>query len=181
MSSSASLDLSCSALVLSLLGALACDSGRSEASTLPEASKVALTQPAPPPAAAPAEVATSAQQSYRESEFSVVLEGPQSGKVGESLTLKVKLEAGTGFKVNHEYPIRFVVHKVAGIAAEKETVPKEDATYEGHGATLPVKIKLETAGPHEVRGRFHFSVCKEGDASVCLLEKRELKIALSAS
>ena len=169
-----------SLVAVSLLATAGCESARSEASPAPaaEASKVAAVTP--PPVAAPA-AAPASQQSYKEAEFAVAIEGPTSGKVGETLSLKVTLEAASGYKVNQEYPLKFQVHKAPGVVPEKDTVLKADATYEGHGASLPVKVKLESAGKHELGGRLSFSVCKEGDASVCLLEKRELGLTLDAS
>jgi hypothetical protein len=129
---------------------------------------------APPPAPA-------TQPSYQEAEFKVALVGPTSAKAGEDLAFQVILDAADGYKVNQEYPIKFQLHKVDGILAEKETVAKEDAKFEGHRVTLPVKVKLQSPGRHEVAGRLSFSVCKTGDASVCLLEKKELGVMLDAS
>lgn len=111
----------------------------------------------------------------------MALEGPASGKAGETLTLQVILDAADGYKVNQEYPIKFQVNKSEGVLPEKETILKADATFEGHRATLPVKVKLESPGSHQLGGRLSFSVCKTGDASVCLLEKRDLTMKLDAS
>jgi len=175
-----------SLLVLALAGTCGCDraQGEANAASPPEASKVlaAPVQPvpaAPAPAAEP--VVPAAQQSYREAEFTVAIEGTPSGKVGETLALTVKLDAASGFKVNQEYPLKFQFNPATGVAPEKQTVLKADATYEGHSVALPLKVKLETPGAHQLSGRLSFSVCKEGDASVCLLEKRELGVTLNAS
>lgn len=177
-----STSLARSAVVLAaVLSGLGCETAKSEASPAaptpaPEASKVAPASPA-----APAEAAPAAQQSYKEAEFHVSIEGPVAGKVGDTLALTVKLDAASGFKVNQEYPLKFQVNKADGVSPEKQTVLKADATYEGHSATLPLKVKLDSAGAHQLSGRLSFSVCKEGDASVCLLEKRELGVTLDAS
>lgn len=163
-------------LLAVLLSGIGCETAKSEASPAapapaPEVSKVAPAAPAAP----------AAQQSYKEAEFHVAIEGPVSGKVGDTLALTVKLDAVSGFKVNQEYPLKFQINKADGVAPEKETLVKADATYEGHTATMPLKVKLEHPGAHELSGRLSFSVCKEGDASVCLLEKRELGVTLDAS
>lgn len=172
-----------SLLLAALGGSLGCETAKSEASPAapaPEAAKVTAA-PAAAPAPAAAAPTPAAQQSYREAEFTVAIEGTAAGKVGETLDLKVKLDAASGFKVNQEYPLKFQVNKADGVTPEKQTVLKADATYEGHSATLPLKVKLDGAGAHELQGRLSFSVCKEGDASVCLLEKRELSVTLNAS
>ena len=163
---------------------VACDSSRSEARATDPAPLPAAAAAAPaaaPPAPAPVVPAPAAQQRYREAEFSVALEGPASGKAGDTLALQVILEAADGYKVNQEYPIKFQINKAEGVVPEKETVLKADAVMDGHRATLPVRVKLEGAGPHQLGGRLSFSVCKQGDASVCLLEKRELRMSFDAS
>jgi hypothetical protein len=168
------------ALVVCCWASVACDSSRSEARATDPAPLPAAPAAAPiaPAAAAPT---PAAQQRYREAEFSVALEGPASGKAGETLALQVILEAADGYKVNQEYPIKFQINKAEGVVPEKETVLKADAIFDGHRATLPVKVKLQGQGPHQLGGRLSFSVCKQGDASVCLLEKRELSMSLDAS
>jgi len=166
--------------LLLMVGALAmgCDSSSSEAKTTAVAAAV------PPPAAAPlasAPAVATTQQSYKEAEFAVSFDGPTSGKAGETLALQVTLQAAPGYHVNQEYPIKFQIKSAPGVAPEKDTVNKADAAIDEHRATLPVKVKLEKPGSFELGGRPSFSVCKEGDASVCLLEKRELGIKLDAS
>jgi hypothetical protein len=165
-------------LMVGVLG-VGCDSSSSEAKT----TAVAPADPppaAPAPAAPPPAVAV-AQQSYKEAEFAVSLAGPTSGKAGETLALQVTLQAATGYHVNQEYPLKFQINKGTGVVPEKDIVQKADGTVDAHTATLPVKVKLEKPGSFELGGRLSFSVCKEGDASVCLLEKRELGIKLDAS
>jgi len=164
-------------LMVGVLG-VGCDSSSSEAKT----TAVAPANPPPAPApAAPAPAEAAAQQSYKEAEFAVSLDGPTSGKAGETLALQVTLRAATGYHVNQEYPLKFQINKATGVVPEKDLVQKADGSVDAHTATLPVKVKLEKPGSFELGGRLSFSVCKEGDASVCLLEKRELGIKLDAS
>jgi hypothetical protein len=128
-------------------------------------------------ASAPAspEAAPDARESFAEQAFTLSLKGPATAKVGETVTLDVRLEPAGGFKVNEEYPLKFTFSPTEGVAPIKAVVPRADAHVDAKHASLPLQVTLQSAGKREVLGRLAFSVCTE---ERCLIEKRDLRALL---
>lgn len=119
-----------------------------------------------------------AQPSYDEDAFVLSLAGPSQVKVGQPVQLVVTLTAKNGFKVNDEYPVKFRLNPTQGLTLTKDTVGKEDGQLEKTKIQIPVELKADQAGSYQVTGKFSFSVCTDDR---CLIEKRDLSAALTAS
>src|SRR5690606_18913365 len=102
---------------------------------------------------------------------------PATIQAGVPLEFLVTLEAKGGYKVNDEYPLKFVVTQTAAVKAEKSTVRKEDGKLEKTRAELPVRVTLNAPGEHQVGGKLSFSVCTD---ERCLIEKRDLMVTVRA-
>lgn len=124
----------------------------------------------------PAATTASGQQRYQEEAFDVSLLAPSELGAQKPLSFTVKLTAKSGYKVNDEYPIKFVVESTPGVTAAKQKVTREDATIDKKSAQLPVVVTLEGPGPHRIAGRLSFSVCTD---ERCLIEKRDLSLSVA--
>lgn len=104
--------------------------------------------------------------------FRVDVVAPASCKRATTCEAKLKLVALNGYKVNEEYPFKFV-----GDAAPS-------LTFEGSGSfdkttkTMTVKFKSDAAGKINVSGLFKLSVCT---SDVCKIEKSKISFAVPVS
>lgn len=132
----------------------------------------AVSPSTPAPKAVP-----SGQSEVSEEAFIARLNLPATIQAGVPLEFLVTLEAKGGYKVNDEYPLKFVVTETAAVKAEKSTVRKEDGKLEKTRAELPVHVTLSAPGEHQVGGKLSFSVCTD---ERCLIEKRDLLVTVRA-
>lgn len=172
----------CLACLVLALGLAGCEQEAAATSGGPTAEKAGHAKANPPQAAhqdaSPAAQPPKGQSSYDETAFQIELEGPTQVKVGEEVALSLVLTAKGGFKVNVEYPLKFKLVPTSGIEVGQEVVGKDSGKIDDHQAELPIKVKATQSGALDVAGRLSFSVCTEDR---CLIERRDLKITLTAS
>jgi len=170
-------------IVYSGVFVLGCEEGKANAAD-PAPAKPGAAEPAvtaaklAPGVGEGAALELKGEASYSEDSFRLRLSAPAKVKAGELTEYVVTLEAGDGYKVNDEYPIKFKFAASAGVKPESETVRKAAAKVEKKKATMPVKATVAKPGKASIAGKFSFSVCTE---ERCLIEKRELLVSVDAS
>ncbi len=103
--------------------------------------------------------------------FRVDVTPPASCKRATTCEAKLKLVALNGYKVNEEYPFKFVGDAVPSITFEGSTFDKTTKT-------MTVKFKSDAAGKVNVSGLFKLSVCT---SDVCKIEKPKISFAAPVS
>jgi hypothetical protein len=173
------------ALMLSLVAPACQESARAEAE-LSAAAPAVSAAPVPAasssaPAAAPAAtaVAPDAPSSHHEDAFHLDLVVPAKVAANAPFEVLVRLEAKSGYKVNQEYPIKFVAESGPSLLSlEPGTLRKEQGTLFEKKAELRGRSQAKAAGPARLLGRLSFSVCT---AERCLIEKRDLGATVTAA
>jgi hypothetical protein len=103
--------------------------------------------------------------------FRVDVIAPTACKRQTTCEAKLKLVALNGYKVNEEYPFKFV-----GDAAPSLTF--EGSSFDKTTKTMTVKFKSDATGKVNVSGLFKLSVCT---ADVCKIEKPKISFAAPVS
>lgn len=160
-------------LAIFSFGALSCREN-------PKAQAEAPARPNPPAplVAAPAEAERAApklQSEVREEAFIVRARAAPNAAVGVPFDFTVTLEAQAGYKVNPEYPIKFIFDSLPAFAADPAILRKEQGTIEEKKAELKGAVRLTGAGQALVSGKLSFSVCTDAR---CLIEKRDLSVSV---
>ena len=104
--------------------------------------------------------------------FRVDVTPPAACKRQTTCEAKLKLVALNGYKVNEEYPFKFV-----GDAAPALTF-EGSGTFDKANRTMTVKFKADATGKVNVSGVFKLSVCT---ADVCKIEKAKISFAAPVS
>ena len=104
--------------------------------------------------------------------FRVDVVAPASCKRAATCEAKLKLVALNGFKVNEEYPFKFV-----GDAAPSLTF-EGTGTFDAKTKTMTVKFKSDAAGKINVSGLFKLSVCT---ADMCKIERPKISFVAPVS
>lgn len=88
-------------------------------------------------------------------------------------TVLVRLVAKGDYKINDEYPFKFVCQDppAKGVSYPKKSLGKADGKFEGKEAQLSVPFVPSESGTVQVGGVFSLSVCT---AANCLIDKRPL-------
>ena len=95
--------------------------------------------------------------------YQVDVPPPPPCKAGEACTVAVKLTALSGFKVNKEYPFKFVPAAADGVTHEG----KGQFAFEGEQAgTMTVTFRAAAPGTVHVAGTFKLSVCSEDTCEI---------------
>jgi hypothetical protein len=128
-------------LVLIVLGLAACDRG----------------DRAPKPSAS-TESATKGGPTYK-----VDTAPPEACRAGEACTLRVQLTALRGYKVNKDYPFKFVPTPTDGLAHEGNGSFARDGEQAG---TMTVTFRATAPGTAKVAGTFKLSVCSDDECQI---------------
>jgi hypothetical protein len=96
-------------------------------------------------------------------------------KVGQPGSFEVELVAGSGFKVNQEYPIKFKTEPTDTVDYPLPVVGKDGAKLEKTHAVVTVPFVPKSTGSKVLRGRLSFSVCT---AEQCLVDKQDLALSV---
>jgi hypothetical protein len=104
--------------------------------------------------------------------FRVDVVPPTSCKRQTTCEAKLRLVALNGYKVNEEYPFKFV-----GDAAPSLTF-EGNGTFDKANRTMTVKFRADATGKVNVSGVFKLSVCT---ADVCKIEKAKISFAAPVS
>ena len=94
--------------------------------------------------------------------------------VGAEGSVRVKVDAGDGFKCNASYP-----HKIVDIAAEGVEAPKTvtgNVSPDGRVIAYAVPVRPTQEGVHTVAGEIRFQVCND---SGCFLKKVPLQATVT--
>lgn len=95
-------------------------------------------------------------------------------KAGDPCALTVKLTALGDFKVNEEYPFKFVPADAAGVTMEPgvfEHVGKQ-------AGTMTVPFRAAAAGPVTVAGKLRLSVCTPDE---CRIEEEPVSVEVAVA
>jgi len=104
--------------------------------------------------------------------FAVSVEAPPQSEVGKSTRARVRLEPGTGYKINKDYPIKLEVTPPAGLDVERKTQRAPDAVrLDPQQALFEVAFTPKEAGRKEVTAVLGFSVCTP---KACEIKKQSL-------
>jgi hypothetical protein len=141
----------------------------------------AATQPAvkPPPSETTAEATatTEGKSQFDEAAFSLSI-APRAKVVrGQSGEVVISLSAKAPYHVNQEYPHRFKVTAVHGLATPSSSIMRDPAKVTPARLELVVPVTLDPSGPHKLDGELAFSLCTD---ERCLMENRSLSALLDA-
>ncbi len=104
--------------------------------------------------------------------FRVDVTTPASCKRATTCEAKLKVVALNGFKVNQDYPFKFV-----GDAAPSLTF-EGTGTFDKSNGTMTVKFRADAAGKINVSGLFKLSVCT---SDMCKIERPKISFAVPVS
>ena len=104
--------------------------------------------------------------------FALSVQAPATSEVGKVARARVKLEPGTGYKINKQYPIKLEVTPPGGVDVERKTLRAADAVrLDAQQALFEVAFTAKEAGRKELRAVLGFSVCTP---KACLVKKEPL-------
>ena len=104
--------------------------------------------------------------------FRVDVTPPASCKRAQPCEAKLKVVALNGYKVNAEYPFKFVGDAAPSLAFEGT------GTFDKATGTMTVKFRADAAGKINVSGLFKLSVCS---ADLCKIERPKISFAVPVS
>jgi hypothetical protein len=87
---------------------------------------------------------------------------------GEASSVRFSLSAKTPWKVNKEYPTKFLVMKSerqsggktdARLSLSRQTFHKDDFQWSGSDLELKIPMQASGVGVHDLRGKLLFSLC----------------------
>jgi len=147
---------------LSLTSALACDK---EAAT----------------AATPASVEASGQANEKSDKRTPTYKfvvGSLETAVGKHGVFNLKIVPAKGYKVNKEYPTKFIFKSTPTTIDLDKKVYKKGDTKVGDKGTLTVAMggKGKAAGTETIKAEAKFSIC---NATTCLLEKATVSVSVA--
>ena len=103
--------------------------------------------------------------------FRVEVEPPAKCAVAAPCEARIKLTALGGYKVNEEYPFKFVADANAAVAVDGAKFAREGEKT----GTLTIKLRAQSAGKQTVTGTFKLSVCTK---DVCKIEAPKVTFAV---
>jgi hypothetical protein len=101
--------------------------------------------------------------------FRVDVTPPASCKRATTCEAKLKLVGLNGFKVNEEYPFKFVGDAAPSLSFEGT------GTFDKSTGTMTVKFRSGAAGKINVSGLFKLSVCT---SDMCKIERPKISFAV---
>ncbi|MGN6109871.1 MAG: hypothetical protein ACTHU0_32485 [Kofleriaceae bacterium] len=130
--------------------------------------------PSPPPRPDPSTAAPAAPLAGKT--FYRIDAGPQTPcTAGAICEARLVLTALEGFKVNQDYPFKFVGDPLPGIALDGEGAFALDDAKSG---TMTVKFRAARAGTAQLTGTFKLSVCT---AEICEIETPRISFVVPVS
>lgn len=112
--------------------------------------------------------------------YKVTIEPSGSYAKNQPGTVLVRLVAKGDYKINDEYPFKFVCEDppAKGVSYPKKSLGRGDGKFEGKEAQLSVPFVPSESGTVQVGGVLSLSVCT---ASNCLIDKRPLVLDIPVS
>lgn len=120
----------------------------------------------------------SGRATYQEEAFSLRWKQVDKLPVGEWAEVVIELLPLNGYKVNEEYPIKFVFSEQESVSLESPVLKKEQGQVSAKEAQLKGRVQVKAPGQVKLGGTLSFSVCTE---ERCLIEKRNLVLEVPAS
>lgn len=138
------------ALLLCLLGVLACDQGPGTKTTGP---KVKI------------------KKAPKRFEFTTT-----EAKVGVGAQAQVEVVVvpkGSDLKINPEFPWQLTLSASKDLTLAAGTLTKESATFKEREVTFPVSVTAPAAGTYELAGTMDLSVCERAGKKRCFFARDE--------
>ena len=107
--------------------------------------------------------------------FEVRVTPPATCAVAAPCEARIKLTALADYKVNEEYPFKFVADANAGVVVDGAGKFARDTAKSG---TLTIKFRAQAAGTAKVSGKFKLSVCTK---DVCKIEAPKVSFSVPVS
>jgi hypothetical protein len=97
---------------------------------------------------------------------------PSPCRAGSTCTVALRLTALGQYKVNKEYPFKFVPSETAGITVDQSAFALDG----NHAGTMTVTFRAAAAGPARVSGTFKLSVCSDKE---CRIEDEPVSVEIA--
>ena len=109
--------------------------------------------------------------------YTVTLSAQQSYKVGKAGFVEVVIVAKPGFKINEQYPTKFVADAApSGMSIPDKTLRVSQGTFTKSRGVLKLKVIPSKKGSARISGNAAFSVCNE---SACIVGKKHLDVTVT--
>lgn len=109
--------------------------------------------------------------------YTVTLSAQPSYKVGKAGFVEVVIVAKPGFKINAEYPTKFVADPApSGVSIPDKTLRSAQGTFTKSRGVLKLKVIPSKKGSARISGNAAFSVCNE---SACIVGKKHLDVTVT--
>lgn len=91
-------------------------------------------------------------------------------KAGEEVDIPIVIQARPGFKVNKDFPWRFVVEDTDTLTAVKGELGATEIDLQELKAVVPARVKVGNVGEHTGQVTANFSICND---DVCKFYRNE--------
>jgi hypothetical protein len=107
--------------------------------------------------------------------FAVSVDAPPQAEVGKATKARVKLEPGSGYKINKEYPIRLEVTPPGGVTVDRPTQRAADAVrLDAEQALFDVAFTAKEGQGGPRLQRVHAQGLRDQEAAPRLCHRRPL-------
>lgn len=104
--------------------------------------------------------------------FRVDVAPPATCRAGATCEARVKLTALGDYKVNEEYPFKFVADASEAVVVDGTGKFARETAKTG---TLVIRLRAQRAGTAQVSGKFKLSVCTQ---DICKIEAPQVRFAV---
>ncbi len=109
--------------------------------------------------------------------YTVTLSAQRSYKVGQAGFVEVVISAKPGFKINEQYPTKFVADPApAGVVIPEKTLRSAQGKFTKDRGVFRLKVIPSKKGSARISGNAAFSVCNE---SACIVGKKHLDVTVT--
>jgi hypothetical protein len=92
------------------------------------------------------------------------------GTVGQEVELPIVIQARPGYKVNKDFPWRFVLESTPSLTAVTGELTATDVDLQELKAVIPARVKVAQSGEHTGEVTANFSICND---DVCKFYRNE--------
>jgi len=109
--------------------------------------------------------------------YTVTLSAQRSYKVGQPGFVELVIAAKPGFKINDQYPTKFVADPApAGVTIPEKTLRGGRGAFTPKRGVLKLKLIPSKRGSARISGNAAFSVCNE---TACIVGKKHLDVVVT--
>ena len=109
--------------------------------------------------------------------YKVTLSAQRSYKVGQAGFVEVVIVAKPGFKINEQYPTKFVADPApAGVSIPEKTLRSAHGKFTKDRGVLKLKLIPSKKGSARISGNAAFSVCND---AACIVGKKHLDVTVT--